>query len=325
MSETNAAYLETLTQMGSELRDWTGPIIIASHIDPDGDALGSVLTAKRALAKVGKESIAVVTPPAYLSFLAEPGELSEPLEQLPENTLLLVVDTALDYRVEGVDYTQAARVFNIDHHATNPRTGDLSVVEPAKGANAILMKEFVDILGVPWDAKLAEACLTGILTDTGFMRFGNTNAEVLEAVAMLLDQGVDYAWLTDQLQMRHPNYFKLLGMVMDTVQYHFDGKLVSVVLREEDRRRAQADESDDFVGVIRYAEGSYIAVMFREKGDSVKLSIRTRAPFSAQRIAVELGGGGHFAAAGATVRGELSEVKRKLRYIVSQEVRDNPV
>lgn len=299
---------------------WDGPVYIASHVDPDGDALGSVLTAKRALAKLGKETIAVVSPPPYLAFLAAPGELTAPVETLPENALLLVVDTALDNRVDGVDYTQAARTFNIDHHGTNPRTGDLSVVEPSKGANAILMKQFVEELGVEWDANLAEPCLAGILTDTGFMRFGNTNAEVLHSVAALLEHGVDYANLTDQLQLRHPNYFKLLGMVMDTVRFDFDGKMVSVVLREEDRVRAQADESNDFVGVIRYAEGSYIAVMMREKDDAVKLSVRTRAPLSAQRVCVALGGGGHVAAAGATVPGDIESVREKLLAEVEAEI-----
>lgn len=302
------------------MRAWEGPVYIASHVDPDGDAIGSVLTAKRALAKLGKETITVVSPPPYLAFLAAPGELSEPVETLPANALLLVVDTALDNRVDGVDFTQAARTLNIDHHGTNPRTGDLSVVEPSKGANAILMKEFVEQLGVEWDASIAEPCLAGILTDTGFMRFGNTNAEVLHSVAELLEYGVDYANLTDQLQLRHPNYFKLLGMVMETVRFDFDGKMISVTLSEADRARAQADESDDFVGVIRYAQGSYIAVMMRERGDSVKLSVRTRAPLSAQRVCVALGGGGHFAAAGATVPGDIESVREKLLAVVQEEI-----
>lgn len=320
MKDTNAPYTHVLQSMAEELLAWDGPVVIASHVDPDGDAIGSVLTAKRALAARGKEAIAVLTPPAYLAFLAQPGELSEPLETLPSNTLLLVVDTALDERVAGVDITQAKRTFNIDHHGTNPRTGDLSVVEPSKGANAILMKEFVDALGVTWTPEIAEVCLTGVLTDTGFMRFGNTNAEVLHTVAELLTHGVDYANLTDQLQLRHPNYYKLLGLVMDTVRFDFNGKMISVELRDADRRAAQADESDDFVGLIRYAQGSYVAVMLREEGDSVKLSVRTRAPVSAQRICVALGGGGHVAAAGAKVVGDFASVRAELNQVVEQEL-----
>lgn len=319
MNDT-APYEHALKQMAKELLAWDGPVVIASHVDPDGDAIGSVLTAKRALAQLGKESIAVLSPPPYLAFLAQPGELSGPLETLPEGTLLLVVDTALDNRVAGVPIAQAARTFNIDHHGTNPRTGDISVVEPSKGANAILMKEFVDALGATWTAEIAEVCLTGVLTDTGFMRFGNTNAEVLHTVAELLQHGVDYANLTDQLQMRHPNYYKLLGMVMDTVRFDFAGKMISVELRDADRRAAEADESDDFVGLIRYAQGSYVAVMLREEGDYVKLSVRTRAPMSAQRICVALGGGGHVAAAGAKVLGTFDSVREQLNAVVQQEI-----
>lgn len=320
MKDTNAPYKHVLQSMAEELLAWDGPVVIASHVDPDGDAIGSVLTAKRALAARGKEATAVLTPPGYLAFLAKPGELSDPLETLSSNTLLLVVDTALDERVAGVDITQAKRTFNIDHHGTNPRTGDLSVVEPSKGANAILMKEFVDALGVPWTPEIAEVCLTGVLTDTGFMRFGNTNAEVLHTVAELLTHGVDYAKLTDQLQLRHPNYYQLLGLVLDTVRFDFAGKMVSVELREADREATGVFDSDDFVGVIRYAEGSYVAVMLREDGKNVKLSVRTRAPLSAQRICLALGGGGHVAAAGATVAGTLDSVRAQLNEVVEREI-----
>jgi len=126
---------------------------------------------------------------------------------------------------------------------------------------------------------------------------------VLEAAGALIDVGVPYTELTDRLQWRHPDYFKMLGEVMGTVEFHLDGRLVTARLTRAMRERIgeSDDDSDDFVGLIRYAEGTLVAALLKERDDGVKLSVRSRGGVSAQSICRELGGGGHLAAAGATV------------------------
>lgn len=311
-----------LTSIAAVLKGHEGPIVIASHVNPDGDALGSALGLKRALAKLGKVTHLPLTPPRYLGFLAEPGELLEPLAALPENALVIVLDVEISARLAGVPVTEtrvegAHFTVVVDHHGTNNRAGDLVWVRPERAATAHMVKDLIDALGVPWSAELATPCLAGLLSDTGNFRFGNTTPEVLRAGADLLAQGAALSELTDRLQLRHPDYFRMLGKVMSTVDFPFGGR--AAVAEITKRMRAEIgptdDDSNDYVGLIRYAEGVQVALFLREEGEDgapkTKVSVRSRGAVSAQAICVALGGGGHVAAAGATVHAPLAEAKAR--------------
>lgn len=314
-------YVGKLDEIAATLRDWRGPIVLASHVDPDGDALGSTLALKRALDALGKRTTLVLEPPRFLRFLARDGELSPPLERLPEGCLLAILDVAEAGRVEGVPLEGADFVLNVDHHGTNGRFGDLALVEPDKAATALIVKEIVDRLPLGWTPEIATPCLTGLITDTGNFRFGNTSREVLEAAGELVEVGVDYARLTDRLQWRHPDYFTMLGRVMSTVRFELGGQLVTADVTEAMRDGLDGDDdSDDFVGLIRYAEGSRVAALLKEREGHVKLSVRARDGVSAQAICVELGGGGHVAAAGAKVEGDLAAARERLLAAVRREL-----
>lgn len=308
--------------MASRTLSWSGPIVVAAHVDPDGDALGSSLALMRALRQLGKQAEVVMEPPPYLQFLAEEGEVVGQLTELEPGTLVYALDSGEAPRVWGVPLDQAAEVFNVDHHGTNTRFGELAVVEPSKAACAMLIKELIDLLGAQWSADLATPCLTGILTDTGNFRHSNTGRESLEMAGVLIDHGVDYARLTDRLQWRDKGYFPLLGSVMQTVRYDLDDLLVTAAVTDEMREAlgASVDDSDDFVGLIRYAEGTKVAALFKQRGEEIKVSVRTRDGVSAQRICVELGGGGHVSAAGATLAGPMAEARARFIEAVKREL-----
>jgi phosphoesterase RecJ-like protein len=312
-------YQHNIQAIATTLRDWSGPIVLAAHVDPDGDALGSTLALKRALEQLGKQVTLPLTPPRFLAFLVADGELSEPLETLPEGALLGVLDVADLPRLEGTPSAGASKLINVDHHGTNNRFGDLACVAPDKAATAQIVKDIIDALAVTWTADIATPCLTGILTDTGNLRFSNTTADVLHTVAALIDKGVAYADLTDRLQLRHPDYFKMLGWVMNTVAFPLAGLVATadVTLDMRDKLADSEDDSDDFVGQIRYAEGVQLAILFKERRSQdgskhVKISVRSRGQVSAQAICVALGGGGHVAAAGATINAPLAQAKTQV-------------
>ncbi len=283
----------------------SGPILVLAHVDPDGDAVGSVLTLVRALRRLGRDATGVMTPPPrFLRFLADPGELLEPLAQRPADALVAILDTNPERSV-GVPLDGAAPVVNVDHHGTNPGASAVAWVAPEYAACTLMVADVVDELGVAWDAHLATPCLAGLLTDTGFLRFGNTDRRALEAAGRLIEAGVDYADLTDRLQWRHPDYFGMLARVMDTVRFRLDGQvvLIDLTLAMRAATHGSEDDSDDFVQQVRYAEGTRVAAVLKEREGAVKVSVRSRAGVSAQRICVALGGGGHVAAAGATLEG----------------------
>lgn len=319
-------YFGKIAQAANLLAHWQGPVVIISHVDPDGDALGSTLALKRALAELGKDVRLVIEPPRYLRFLVGEGELSQPLEALPAHCLVAVLDVEVGERATGAPLEGAASIVNIDHHGTNPRRGDLSVVQPSRAATAHMVKDLIDALGVPWTPKLAMPCLTGILTDTGNFRFSNTTPEVLRAAGELIATGIDYAALTDRLQWRPQSYFQLLGKVMSTVEFPLGG-LVALAQLTQAMREAVGngeDDSEDFVGTIRYAEGVKLAVLLKEKvpGKETKVSVRSRDGASAQAVCLRLGGGGHVAAAGATIYADIAEARRLVLAAARDELHD---
>lgn len=318
----DADYSGKLQKIAGKLASWQGPVVIVSHVEPDGDALGSSLALKRALEALGKEVVLPLEPPRFLEFLADAGELSSPLEALPDDCLLVVLDVADEPRVAGAPSSGAGFVINVDHHGTNGRFGDLALVQPSKAATAQMVKEIIDALGVEWTPAIATPCLTGILTDTGNFRYANTDTESLKAASELIGKGVDYAFLADRLQWRHRDYFRMLGMVMGTVEFPLDGKVVMAGVTEQMREEVGSgeDDSDDYVGLIRYVEGSKVAVFLKEKEGATKISVRTRDGVSAQAICMELGGGGHVAAAGAKVEGPLGVAREKVLQAARREL-----
>lgn len=311
------------TAIAERLSSWSGPIVLIAHADPDGDALGSTLALKRALDALGKRTLLPLEAPPYLDFLVEPGELSPALDALPAETMLVVLDVADPERAWGAPREGASATINIDHHGTNPGFGDLSWVDADRAATASMVQEVVDALPTSWTPAIATPCLTGILTDTGSFRYASTTPEVLRGAADLIAHGVDYPTLADRLQWRSRGYFRLLGEVMRTVEFPFDGHAVLAVLSEA-TRRASGDpdaDSDDFVSLIRYAEGSSVAVLLKERDGAVKISARTRPPASARRICEELGGGGHVAAAGAKLEpASLPEARERVLQAIDREL-----
>jgi len=315
-------YDQKIKLIADKLHDWQGPIVLISHVDPDGDALGSTLALKRALDTLDKETVLALEAPRYLKFLTKDGELSKPLESLPTGSLLAVLDVEMGPRATGAPLDSADFTVNIDHHGSNPRLGDLSCVQPSKAATAQMVKDLIDVLGVDWTPDIATPCLTGIITDTGNFRYSNTDQSVLATAGELLAAGADYANLTDRLQWRHPKYFEMLGKVMNTVEFPYDGLAVMayMTLAMEAEVGETDDDSNDYVGLIRYAEGTKVAVFVKEREGHVKLSVRTRDGVSAQSICHELGGGGHVNAAGAKIEGSLEDARNKILAAVENEL-----
>ena len=321
----DADYAGKIHAIAERLASWDGPIVLAAHVDPDGDALGSTLALKRALDALGKATVLPLDPPPYLRFLVRAGELSAPVERLPEGSLLAILDVSDLARVEGVPAggEGASYLINVDHHGTNDRFGDLHLVQPSAAATAQIVKDLIDALPVDWTPDVATPCLTGMLTDTGTFRYANTDREVLRAAGDLIAEGVDYTDLTDRLQWRPASFYRMLGAVMDTLELPFDGRVsIATVSLEMKRRFGEAeDDSDDYVGLIRYVDGVKIAVLLKQKEDAVKVSVRARAPVSAQAVCVELGGGGHVAAAGAKLAGaDLGAARERVLEAVGREL-----
>lgn len=306
-------YAELCRDVARHLANHTGPILIFSHVDPDGDALGSSLGLARALRSLGKNTTVCVKVPNYLRFLPEAGEVREaPLDVWPEGALAVVLD--VDNNDPGrVDLADLASfpgaVLNVDHHGTNKRSATVSLVDPTKAATALMVMDVVNELGAPWSPAVATPILLGINTDTGSFKFSNTTPEVLRAAADLVERGADLVTINEQLAQQSPSYYALLREVLGSMTFLFGGLVVTARVDEGMLARAGAtwEDVESYVSVIRAARGTELACLFKDYGTSVKLSLRSRGKLSAQRVAVACGGGGHFAAAGASVKGSFEQ------------------
>ena len=312
-------YAELVAQIATELGDHRGEIVIVSHVDPDGDALGSCLGLQRALRLVGRQAQMYMKVPQYLEFLPADGEVLPELTVWPESALLVVldVDNTDARRVAGADLGSfSGRVINIDHHGTNARRADLGLVDPTQAATAGMVADIAQLLlgaaGKAWTAEIATPLLTGLNTDTGSFRFANTSPAVLRQAASLVERGAQLAWINDRLSQNPPRYFALLKEVLGSMAFSHGGLIVTARVDEAMLARAGAewDDVESYVNTIRSARGTELACLFKEYSTHVKLSLRSRGRVSAQNIAVSLGGGGHFPAAGATVQGKYTEVSR---------------
>lgn len=325
MNSSSPDYQRDIQAVAAALQAHTGPIVVLAHENPDGDALGSVLGLTRALRSLGKTVIAPMDVPRYLQFLPNAGEISDPLTEWPENTLLVVLDVDNNdpARVAGADIsTFSGPVLNVDHHGTNKRQATAGVVDPSKPAAAMMVADVIDALGVPWSEAIATPLMLGLNTDTGNFAFDSVTPETFECAARLRAHGARLGWLTDQLRQRPHAYYFLLREVLGSLEFLHGGQVVLAKVDSPMLERAGANWEDveSYVSLLRNAEGAKLAVMVKDYGDRVKLSLRSSGGVSAQNIAVALGGGGHVPAAGATVLEPYAQVRPQLDAAIEAEL-----
>lgn len=325
MNEASPSYLEGVAAVAAKLKAHPGPTVVLSHENPDGDALGSVLGLTRALRALGKTVIAPMTVPRYLRFVVQEGEIAEPLAAWPQGALAAVLDVDNNdaARVAGADLTTfAGEVVNVDHHGTNARRADALVVDPAQPATAMMVADVVDALGIPWSEAIATPLMLGLNTDTGSFRFDSVTPRTFEVAARLRAHGARLGWLNDQLGQNPRTYYLLLREVLSTLEFTHGGRVVLARVDGAMVTRAGAawEDVENYVGLLRAAEGTQLAVLIKDYGDRVKLSLRSRGAVSAQNVAVALGGGGHVPAAGASLALPYPGARARLDEAVTAEL-----
>lgn len=325
INDAAPAYAQDIAAVAAHLREHPGPIVVLSHENPDGDALGSVLGLARALRALGKTVVAPMDVPRYLRFLPEAGELSSPLTEWPAGALAAVLDVDNNdpARVAGADLTTfTGEVVNIDHHGTNARRAAALVVDPGQPATAMMVADVVDALGAPWSEAIATPLMLGLSTDTGSFRFDSVTPKTFETAARLRAHGARLGWLNDQLGQNPRAYYLLLREVLGTLEFLFGGRVVLARVDEAMLERAGAawEDVESYVSLLRSAQGAVLAVMVKDFGDRVKLSLRSRGKVSAQNVAVALGGGGHVPAAGASVPLPYAEMRPRLEQAIEAEL-----
>ncbi|HND49049.1 MAG TPA: DHH family phosphoesterase [Anaerolineales bacterium] len=288
-------------------------VVIASHVRPDGDAIGSLLGLGLALIEAGKtvEMILVDGAPASFKFL----EGSELIKKEPTggHDTFITVDCA-DFKRTGKIFESFGQPdINIDHHKTNEKFGKLNLIEAEEVATAAILTNHLPTWGLKITKSVAAALLTGILTDTLGFRTSNVTPEALRQAATLMESGVDLPEIYMQSLVRKSfPAAKYWGAGLSSLESK-DG-IVWGTLTLEDRTSASYGGNDDadLINMISAIEGHKVGMVFVQQTDNkVKISWRAlQAGIDVSPIAKHFNGGGHAAAAGADIEGSLADIKK---------------
>ncbi|WP_245592704.1 DHH family phosphoesterase [Actinomadura rifamycini] len=302
-------------------------VVLACHVVPDGDALGSMLALGQALRSLGKRCLASFgepfTVPGILRFLPGQELLVEP-GRLPASPRLMVsLDAAGRARLGSLagHADRAGALIVVDHHASNTGFGGVRLVDPDAAATAVLVEELIRRLGVPLDGDIAQNLYAGLASDTGSFKYPCTTPEVHDLAGRLLTAGVRPEAVSRELWDRAPfGYLQVLAGALARARLERDaaggrGLVWTTIARaDRDARDVPYDQLEGVIDQLRRTDEAEVAVVCKENDDGDwYVSMRSKGAVDVGRACVALGGGGHRTAAAFTTAGEPSAVIDRLR------------
>jgi len=289
-------------------------ILVTSHIRPDGDAIGSLLGLGLALQNDGKDVQMIMADGVPKSFRHLSG--SEQVHRKPHGTFdaIVVVDCSDLGRVGNVLDDLTDPDLSIDHHITNLPFARVNLVDSEATSTTEMLTELLPALNLSISKPVAEALLTGLITDTLGFRTTNMRPQALRAAADLMALGIDLPSLYHKaLLSRSYKAARYWGTGLSDLQ--LEDRIVWTSLTLENRQAVNYPGRDDadLVSVLSTIDDADVALIFVEQSnDTVKVSWRARPGFDVAKVAFQFGGGGHKPAAGAELEGNLDEVQQKV-------------
>lgn len=296
----------SLKEMGMMLKN-AETILIFPHVSPDGDAVGSCAALCRALRRNNKNAWILLDErvPAYLDFM-DTEYCTTDSECIETPDICICVDCSEEER-----FKKRAGKFNkgriklcIDHHAVSEGFGDYFYIDESEAAAAQIIYKLLLAMDVEVDSILASSLYVGINTDTGSFQYSNTTAETHMIAAKLLETGMDHVNIAVQLYQNIS--LKKLSVESDIIrriELVAGGKAaVSYVTKEMlEQHRADIDDSEGAIDLLRNIKGVELAAFLKEKDDIIKVSLRAKSYGTVNEIAMKFGGGGHAKAAGCSM------------------------
>lgn len=290
---------------------------ILTHAYPDGDTLGSGFGLCLALRQLGKKARVIVTNlPKDFVFLTDGVE-----EQDFEVQTVVSVDVADEKLLGSNREKYQGRIdLCVDHHRINKVQAPVKLVDPEAAANCEILYKLFGIMGVKITKQIANCLYTGISTDTGCFKYGNTTSNTLRTAADLLDTGIDAPAINKVMfDTKTKLKLKLEQEVYGSIEYYSNDRCAIIAVTRETQKRLGVgdDELEGLASIPRQIEGVLIGITMREKEDGTfKVSVRSDRSVNAAEFCAKFGGGGHTEAAGCSIKGTLEEAKAKLKSAV---------
>jgi phosphoesterase RecJ-like protein len=306
-------------------------LVVATHLNPDGDAIGSARAMELTLRALGKDVVVYVPDavvPSEYEFV-RPTSLTTELPADLEERTLVCVDCGNESRLKSDELlARARRVINIDHHGDNTHFGDLNHVRATAACAAQLVHELADHLGVEIDRDIATAVYVGLVTDTGRFQYSNTTPESFELAARLMREGVDVHDVFSRI-FENVTYerTKLLGRALQNALRSRDGLIMATHLSQADFEElgATEDDAEGIVDALRSVSGTFVAVFLRDLpagGEHLrKGSLRTtREDIDVSKVARSYNGGGHRQAAGFNTSDDLASIVERVDEAIREQL-----
>lgn len=294
--------------------------VLSGHMRPDGDCIGAEAALANVLRALGKE-VWIINPDPIdrqFDYLTGPNEFRVFRGgDLPRHDVSVLLDCSVLSRCGDLGVALEAapsKKLVVDHHIHEGEAWwDEAYVDVTASATGLLCYRIATLLGVELDAIGAAGVFTSIVTDTGWFKYSNTDAETLRVAGDLVARGVDSSALYNSIYQRQRSGHPLeTAQLLASTVYHAGGKL-AVICAPREGGAAVAPDSGDALDILRSVAAVEVVLFLRElDGGTVKLSARSKSDYDVNALARQFGGGGHRKASGATINGSLADVRERL-------------
>ncbi len=294
--------------------------IILTHASPDGDTLGSAYALYYALNEIGKAACVLcpeVIPQKYDYF----ARITDHVKR--ENATVVAVDVADEKLLGDLKEEFGGKIdLCIDHHISNTHYAKHLYLDADAAATAECMYELISQMKVNINDITAKALYTGLVTDTGCFKYSNVTQKTHLIAASLYEFNLGAPEINRLMfDTKSKRLLELERQVLETAEFHFDNRcmLLTVTEKMQSETECCGTELEGIAVISRSVEGVKVGITLKQIDTTeFKVSVRTYPPIDASLICQKLGGGGHKSAAGATVHGDVSEVKKAVLDVVSE-------
>ena len=311
-------------------------VALACHVDPDGDALGSMLAFAQYLKGRGVDVAAswgtafdapddLLVVPAQYAFLPALDLLRPPAQFPSDPEVMVAFDTGSAERLGSLSGAAAAAqtLIVLDHHASGEPFGDVRLLDGDAPATAVLVDELIRRLGGDLDRDMATCLYVALLTDTGGFQYASTTPGALELAARLVSYDIDHSGISRQVYATHSfGYLKVLGRALERARLVPEVGLVWTAIRQEDLEEFGVawHETEGLIDVVRGVEaGDCVMVLKQQEDGSWKASLRSRGGVDVGTLARALGGGGHAMLGGFTCDDSLEAILERVVSLLADQ------
>lgn len=292
-------------------------IYIASHVQPDGDNLGSCIALGLALKKIKNDVFILKVDDIPSDFLFLPGiDMIKDFNSEDEVDLFITLDSGDINRLgKNKDLINLSKtVINLDHHISNTNFGNINVVDTNASSTCEVVYELISKMEIEIDKDIATCLYVGISTDTGSFMYESTSSRTHEIAAKLINFNIDKKNININLyQNRSLNRTNLFIKVLGTLDMHFNNQVgvIEVTNKILEDTNTLMDDTEGIVSFIRDIDTVEVALILKEiTPNQIKVSIRSKKIVDVSEISLNFNGGGHKRAAGCTINEPIEVAKR---------------